>query len=141
MKVYRYMSFEEFSRLTSGCILKNDNHFHRALSGSIGFCFLGEETKVEGINGTYEFDTIDAYNFLQGIVSSDILVELEVSSQELQEAEGIYADPTTDDWYARVAITEYSTMEYDRDRFQPLRYTVDVGVRNRKKITWYDLHL
>lgn len=46
MKLYRYMSINEFLKLMSGEELTNINKFSMNRTDSEGFCFLGEETSI-----------------------------------------------------------------------------------------------
>lgn len=71
MKLYRYMSINEFLKLMSGEELTNINKFSMNRTDSEGFCFLGEETAYqhgydheEGQILTY--DALIAYSSLRG---------------------------------------------------------------------------
>lgn len=104
MKLYRYMSINEFLKLMSGEKLTNINKFSMNRTDSEGFCFLGEETAYqqgydheEGQILTY--DALSCLHFLKGIVSDEVLVEFNPSEsaiKKLHEGTGIYSDPQGD---------------------------------------------
>ena len=79
-------------KLTSGMELVHKGRFH-ANTESEGFCFLSEKTKAESLHdeNEYTFDPTECYNFLSGIVSSDVLVEFHVNEDvSFKESYGIY---------------------------------------------------
>lgn len=133
-KVYRYMSEREFYDLWNGIPLaSNQCTTRKSRTSSEGFCFLGEVTDFVTTYGEKVSFTPEAcLRFLAGIVSKDVLVELEVLEPEiLTEGFGIYADPTTDGWDDTICIREYSTLEYSSAELEPVRYCIG-GV-------WYDV--
>lgn len=90
MKLYRYMSINEFLKLMSGEKLTNTNKFSMNRTDSEGFCFLGEETAYqhgydhdEGQILTY--DALSCLKFLKGIVSDEILVEFNPSESAIKK--------------------------------------------------------
>lgn len=138
MKLYRYMSINEFLKLMSGEKLTNTNKFSMNRTDSEGFCFLGEETAFqhgydheEGQILTY--DALSCLQFLKGIVSDEILVEFNPSEsaiKKLHEGTGIYSDPQGD-YDDLICITEYSTTEYDKDAFNPNRIVAFPGIKDK----------
>lgn len=138
MKLYRYMSINEFLKLMSGEELTNTNKFSMNRTDSEGFCFLGEETAFqhgydheEGQILTY--DALSCLQFLKGIVSDEILVEFNPSEsaiKKLHEGTGIYSDPQGD-YGDLICITEYSTTEYDKDAFNPNRIVAFPGIKDK----------
>ena len=74
-KYYRYMSFDEFSKLASGCDIIGKRH-HKARTSSSGICFLGEYTVINSDNAIsqFTFSPEQCLNFLLGIVTNDVLV-------------------------------------------------------------------
>lgn len=138
MKLYRYMSINEFLKLMSGEKLTNTNKFSMNRTDSEGFCFLGEETASqhgydheEGQILTY--DALSCLQFLKGIVSDEILVEFNPSEsaiKKLHEGTGIYSDPQGD-YGDLICITEYSTTEYDKDAFNPNRIVAFPGIKDK----------
>lgn len=138
MKLYRYMSINEFLKLMSGEKLTNTNKFSMNRTDSEGFCFLGEETAYqqgydheEGQILTY--DALSCLQFLKGIVSDEILVEFNPSEsaiKKLHEGTGIYSDPQGD-YGDLICITEYSTTEYDKDAFNPNRIVAFPGIKDK----------
>lgn len=138
MKLYRYMSINEFLKLMSGEKLTNTNKFSMNRTDSEGFCFLGEEPAFqhgydheEGQILTY--DALSCLQFLKGIVSDEILVEFNPSEsaiKKLHEGTGIYSDPQGD-YGDLICITEYSTTEYDKDAFNPNRIVAFPGIKDK----------
>lgn len=138
MKLYRYMSINEFLKLMSGEKLTNTNKFSMNRTDSEGFCFFGEETAFqhgydheEGQILTY--DALSCLQFLKGIVSDEILVEFNPSEsaiKKLHEGTGIYSDPQGD-YGDLICITEYSTTEYDKDAFNPNRIVAFPGIEDK----------
>lgn len=129
MKLYRYMSFEEFFKLTSGCELINRNRFQKARTNSIGFCFLAAENREEACANI---------SFLTGIVTNDVLVEFETTPlTELSEGEGVYADWFSDE---TKTITEYSAKYYNRDTLVPIAYC-SVNPFDCNNAQWYNCNL
>ena len=148
-KFYRYMSLKEFQKLSIGLKLENkSNHSGSRRTESNGFCFLPEITKFtsnfedfnEETNEEFsysvesEFDAVQCYSFLEGIVTNDVLVEFENISEELNESFGIYADPVNMDFYETIAITEYCTETYSIETMRPTRYAL---VKSCSKADWY----
>lgn len=139
-KFYRYMSNEEFQKLSSGMELTNENMHKTARTASEGFCFLPEVVKF---NSYFEdevvsttFNPVQCYRFLSGIVTNDVLVEFENVSEDLQESFGIYADPINCDYYATIDIVEYCAKSYSRDTMRPTRYAI-VGEYYHQGVDWY----
>lgn len=104
MKVYRWMSNEEFDKLTAGVPMINTNKFINCRTDSAGFCFLPEKVEFDSLpSGDWSadpehcvWDPASAYEFLNGIVSDDVLVEFEVSEEareRLHKGYGVYCDP------------------------------------------------
>ena len=125
MLVYRYMSNKEFNKVTAGVTLVNNNSFKGNKTNSKGFCFLPEKVSFYSYAQETEVTLTaqECYEFLEGIVSRDVLVEFE-TEEELEESSGVYADPLTDEWGANIVIDELCTITYDRDTFIPKRYCI-----------------
>lgn len=135
MKFYRYMSMKEFQKMSAGCDIFGKNSF-KARTNSEGVCFLGENTLVDD----RDFSPIQCYIFLNGIVSSDILVEFEAADGvELEEAFGIYADPYGD-YYDCMSITEYNLPMYNRDIMRPVRYCMGNPYGFSVRDEWYEFY-
>ena len=133
MKLYRYMSFNEFNKMNAGITIVGKRSF-KARTNSEGICFLGEKTPAEtyyteydendlpySVEVNYTFTPEDCMRFLCGIVSKDILVEFETDSTNIRESWGTYSDPYGEDC---MGITEYCTPSYNRDTFIPVRYAI-----------------
>lgn len=130
MKVYRYMSMTEFTKMSAGCDITG-RRYHKARTESEGVCFLSEKTHADGITYTPE----QCLSFLAGIVTNDILVEFE-TEEVLQECHAIYADPQGD-YYDIIVITEYCVPSYNRETFRPVRYAM---VDYSNNADWYDFN-
>lgn len=135
MKVYRFMSEKEFTLLSAGCELIHTNA-RKAKTNSEGFCFLPEKVTFSTNGETVTFKPEQCIHFLGGIVTNDVLVEME-TSVELHEGYGIYADPIDLEWGSTIDITEYSVQRYDRDTFIPVRYAM---VDHHGKADWYSFN-
>lgn len=128
MKVFRFMSMDEFNDFLCGMKL-NNNKKHETNTDSIGFCFLNEE----------EFDAKYAYSFLSGIVSDDLCAEFETDEKNLNKSWGIYADPYGS-FFSSITVDEYCTKHYNNKDFKLLR--IAKMKLNYKTLdydfTWYD---
>lgn len=80
MKVFRFMSNEEFRKYKNGEVLINDTK-HIGRTNSVGFCFLDFE----------EYRPEDAFHFLSGIISPEICAVFEVEYGYLNKTWGEYA--------------------------------------------------
>ena len=145
MKVFRFMSKEEFDRLNNGEILINHtNHKKNGLkTDSIGFCFFDEE----------EIDIKEAIHFLSGIVSFDICAVFETDKNNLKQGYGIYAKPlrmtgilALDLYNAmtnreKIQRTEYSTTTYNNSKFKLIKYSENIWsqykpMEEQKELMW-----
>ena len=138
MKYYRYMSFREFEALCAEENLVNPSVHKNCRTDSQGFCFLGENTTFETEGTTYNFSPIQCYAFLDGIVSSDVLVEFN-SEKPLKKGCGVYASPFQDD--ECIIIDEYSTAAYNAREMVPVRM-VRFNIRRyaySEEMTWISL--
>lgn len=133
MKVYRYMSNNEFNMLTAGCTISGANSICSLCNTtSNGVCFIADNTDVDGV----DFDALECYDFLNGVVSDDVLVCMEISEDKLNIGYGVYAHPFGG-FYDTVTIKEYCIDEYSIDDVTILAYNVDFsGYKNRNK--WYE---
>lgn len=109
MKVFRFMSQEEFDKYNRGELLCNRKQ-HTGFTDSIGFCFMN----------TKDFEAEDAYMFLSGIVSSEVCAIFE-TDKKLTKSCGQYADPYGSFWGTFTA-TEYCTEEYSKQDFKLIEY-------------------
>ena len=128
MKLYRYMSIREFTKMDSFCEI--EGHSHNARTSSEGVCFLGGSTDVDGVQYTPE----NCYAFLEGIVSGDILVEFE-TDETVSESTGVYCNPST---WETMSIIEYCVPSYSRNTFIPKRYCIPDEWNRFNLGTWYN---
>ena len=130
MKLYRYMSEKEFSKLTAGVEMTNNCHHFNCSTGSDGFCFLPdvqEVTAYDFYGDAYPVQIYaeEAHNFLFGLTTLDVLVEFETTNENVvNESWGRYANPFTDDYDDYIYITEYCCNKYSRENLIPKRYAM-----------------
>jgi hypothetical protein len=121
MKFYRFMSMKEFNKMSSGADIVGKKSFE-ARTTSTGVCFLSEQTLCKDDDHKTTINVEQAYEFLCGIVSDDIVVEFECR-QEMTESYGIYASIFgTTAYFATMVVTEYCTPSYNRENMIPVRY-------------------
>ena len=131
MKVYRYMSLNEFNKMAAGCEIIGRKSF-RAYTESKGICFLPESVRFESESVDWDtlesefqevcFSPADCLRFLSGIVTDEVLVEFEAAEGYLSESRAFSSDPVNLDPDATIEITELCAPSYNRNIFQPLRY-------------------
>lgn len=122
MKLYRYMSIEEFVKISTGMDMKAyHSHFDKVATSSEGFCFIGETTHVPTIDGeTIEFTPQECLQFLDSIVDAEVLVEFEADDEiDIKEGWGRYTNPFVTEM---MRVKEYSLMEYTEKTLIPKRY-------------------
>lgn len=144
MKLYRFMSCEEFEKLLSGEVLVNNtDHSEENDTDSVGFCFLPETISIKfPLEMTFEGWKMGGV--LGGIVSDDILVAFETKAK-LHKGYGGYAAPTfvveaeedimeameedeDNDEYSffeyedEITITEYSVTSYSLKNFKVIGF-------------------
>lgn len=128
MKVFRFMSNDEFQKFKSGKVMKSrkdHSKSHNGKTNSKGFCFLNLE----------EYAPEEAMHFMSGIVSFDICAVFE-TDEKLNRTYGIYAKPIKSDgdilnlyeklfigWEESFQANEYCTTQYDRRTFILVKYT------------------
>ena len=124
MKLFRFMSKEEFRKLVNGEDLEN-NTVHQGHTNSIGFCFMEED------NCNYpEY----AYEFLSGVVSDNICVRFE-TEVKLKEGYGIYADPYGS-FFSTITQIEYSITKYNNRDFKILEFAIPVSGLDDEEWEW-----
>lgn len=127
MKVFRFMSNEEFQKYKCGSKLKNAK-VHKGKTNSIGFCFLNLD----------EYKPEEAMHFLSGIVSYDICAVFE-TTKKLNKTYGVYAKPLEFDediildlinlfngWSEKFTATEYCCTSYSNKDFKLLKYSKNI---------------
>lgn len=119
---YRFMTFKELAKVTSGMTLSK-NKKYKARTASTGYCFMS----------TADNSPEEAFKFLSGIVSEDVVVLFE-AHQQLKESCGMYATPYGD-WYDTMVVREYCTNSYSRETMIPVKYGI---IDKWGKIDWYN---
>ena len=137
MKLYRYMSFNEFHKYSAGLEITGKKFF-RAATDNTGVCFLAEETRTDT---GYTLSPVDCYTFLSGIVSNDVLVEFETDAQ-VRQSFGFYRELQDD--FEVMEAEGYCVDSYSRDTFRATAYCVDFtptadNYKLGRKVKWYSL--
>lgn len=125
MRVFRFMSMDEFKKYQIGDTLSNDKKHHDCgqKTDSVGFCFMDCDDHCPEC----------AYEFLSGIVSDDVCVVFEVDESLLTKSEGTYAAPLINDdvgWFSTMNVDEYCCQSYDKTNFKLLKYCFNVSWDN-----------
>lgn len=148
MKVFRFMSYEEFKKYKEGQVLENNTR-HIGKTNSVGFCFLDAD----------EIDIKEALHFLSGIASFDICAVFE-TNKKLNKTYGEYAKPIKDydkknpfefiiDLLThsedipenRRLINEYCTKKYSKADFKLIKYSENIWnqwniIDHQKELIW-----
>lgn len=120
MKVFRFMSIEEFAKFNNGETLYNYKQHDKNKTTSRGFCFFNLK----------DYKPHEAIHFLSGIVSFDICAIFETDKSNLKERYGRYNKQNTmlipcifpQVFYA----TEYCTTEYSNKDFELIKFSKDI---------------
>lgn len=136
MKVFRFMSNEEFEKYMNGENLYN-NTKHKSKTNSIGFCFLD-------LN---DFSPEFAWRFLKGAILPDICAVFEVDKSLLRKKYGIYSDPNKTLYELinfipkMIKISEYCTGKYNKKTFRLIKYStnkLDI-LKNYENFEWREM--
>lgn len=136
MKLYRYMSVLEFIKMSTGKEIRPYIYeFENNRTTSEGLCFIGEETAFSDEDGNrYVYTPVQCYDFLDGIVNPEVLVEFESQNAEnIHISSGVYANPMTDFFGDYISTTEYCMLSYQKDYLKPTRYAFFLDDYNRNK--------
>lgn len=120
MKVFRFMSKEEFEKFNNGETLYNYKQHNENKTTSTGFCFFNLK----------DYKPYETIHFLSGIVNFDVCAIFEVERNKLKERYGRYNKQNTmlipciflQSFFA----TEYCTTEYSNKDFKLLKYSEDI---------------
>lgn len=129
MRVFRFMSKDEFNKYIAGTTLVNTTE-HKAKTTSVGFCFFDIE----------DFVPEEAIHFLSGIVDTQVCAVFEVDKDKLNVSKGTYADDKPSNartWQEMLKeiiegktptfeATEYCTTNYSKEDFKLIRYTTNI---------------
>lgn len=142
MKIFRFMSRNEFEKYRSGQLLINKT-IHQGKTNSIGFCFFNID----------DYRPERAMHFLSGVATLDVCAIFE-TNKRLNKTKGTYAKlpPSTGNAlidYIRVLngmvykfdAAEYCTTTYNNKEFKLLKYSEDIWKQWRpgeeeSKILW-----
>lgn len=133
-KMYRYMSAAEYKKLMAGETLvwgtEHSRKTRDANSTTHGFAFLKEKNLLERAKSyaNAAYPPYQCYMFLEGVVSSDYLVEFIPSPEtgsHFTKAYGVYADPADEssDLFnvSTVRMSELDLTQYSRETMVPVR--------------------
>lgn len=134
MKFYRFMSMKEFNKMSSGVDIVGKKSFEYRTT-STGVCFLSEKIVCRDADNKATINVEQAYDFLCGIVSDDIVVEFE-SRQEMTRSYGVYASIFGSAYFKTMVVTEYCTPSYNRENMIPVRYGM---IYDYYKIKWHPI--
>lgn len=145
MKVFRFMSREEFEKYRNGITLKNDKK-HEQKTNSIGFCFLNID----------DYTPEEAMHFLSGIVSFNICAVFE-TEEKLQKTYGVYAKPIKPTgnpmediinllygFNEKFTADEYCTTQYDNKKMKLVKYSENIWQQwkpseQQEKFKWVEV--
>lgn len=136
MKIFRFMSYEEFKKYMNGENLYN-NKKYKAKTNSIGFCFFDIK----------DFSPEFAWRFLKGAIFPDICVVFEVDETLLRKGYGIYSDPNKTLYELMnfipkmIRVSEYCTENYNKEVFKLVKYTTNKldFLENYKSFEWREV--
>ena len=122
MKVFRFMSQEEFDKYLAGEKLVNttDHRGNFSFSSSIGFCFFEYSDWTDTASSSDGITPEYAYEFLSGVATMDVVAVFETDVQ-LNKSHGRYADPYGS-FFDTIWMDEYCTTEYDNKSFHLIKY-------------------
>lgn len=140
MKLFRFMSVQEFASYNAGLTISGKDHRRKYRTSSTGVCFLAE--KVAGYDeGSCEplptCHPRDCYQFLNGIVSDELLVCLEIDEHLVSLSDGRYAAPygNFDDY---IRVEEFTVPKYSLDTARLISYEwVRNGWWSKKESIYY----
>ncbi len=145
MKIFRFMSKEEFEKYKNNFTVKN-NKKHKAKTNSIGFCFFNME----------EYTPEEAMRFLSGIVSFDVCAIFE-TKEKLNKTFGIYAKPIKSTgnpfedllnlfsgFTDKFTANEYCITEYNKKTMKLLKYSEEIWkqwnpLEEQLKLKWIEV--
>lgn len=145
MKVFRFMSNEEFEKYNKNITLKN-NKKHDGKTNSVGFCFLNMK----------EYTPEEAMHFLSGIVAFDVCAVFE-TKDKMQKTYGVYAKPIKSTgnpmedllnifsgFTDRFTANEYCTTEYNKETMKLLKYSEEIWKQwnpagQQPKLKWVEV--
>lgn len=118
MKLFRFMSKEEFDKFIEGEKLVNykDHNKEGQKTNSIGFCFLNYA----------QYKPEEMLHSLTNIVSMDTCCIFETKRENVRRTYGRYSKAINKDSFERTTIIahEYCTTEYSKETFTLLKYAI-----------------
>ena len=133
MKLFRFMSYEEFKKYCKGAKMLNTTNHNKdnyKKTNSIGFCFFNYA----------EYKPEEMLHSVFGIVSCNICCIFETDRKNVRRTYGRYSQAINKDSLERRTIIahEYCTIEYDKDTFKLLKYAIPDWF-NWEKWKWINL--
>lgn len=145
MKIFRFMSNNEFEKYRSGETLRN-NTIHKGKTNSVGFCFFNID----------DFKPERAMHFLSGVATLEVCAVFE-TNKALNKTKGTYAKLPKSTGnvfvdYMRIIngmidkfdAVEYCTNKYNSRNFKLLKYSKDIWDQwkpgeEESKIIWKEV--
>lgn len=135
MKLYRFMSKEEFKKYIDGEKLINKTNHHKEnnrKTNSVGFCFFNyAHYKPEAI-----------FHSVTGVVRTDICCIFETERENVRKTWGRYARTIDEEKMLRESFIakEYCTTEYSKDTFKLIKCTIPNWFE-REEWDWQNLNI
>lgn len=119
MKLFRFMSNEEFKKYCKGEKMLNTTNHNKdncKKTNSIGFCFFNFA----------EYKPEEMLHSVFGIVSCNVCCIFETDRKNVRRTYGRYSQAINKDSLERKTIIahEFCTTEYDKDTFKLLKYAI-----------------
>lgn len=133
MKLFRFMSNEEFKKYCKGEKMLNTTNHNKdncKKTNSIGFCFFNFA----------EYKPEEMLHSVFGIVSCNVCCIFETDRKNVRRTYGRYSQAINKDSLERKTIIahEFCTTEYDKDTFKLLKYAIPDWF-NWDKWNWINL--
>ena len=119
MKLFRFMSLEEFQKYQNGETLTNNKDHYiegERATNSVGFCFFNYA----------QYKPEEMLHSVFGIVSIAICAIFETDRKNVRKTKGRYSRPKAKDSFERETYiaTEYCTTQYSKNNFKLLKYAI-----------------
>ena len=130
MKVFRFMSKEEFEKYLKGETLTNaTDHSKMHGSDAVGFCFL----EFKGIESVRK-----AFLFLIGLVNTDVLVVFKAPDDFLKKGKATVSDPDRYEEFETMEVEELSCLSYSKNELKLIDFVYDFDYNTPiNQINWF----
>ena len=119
MKLFRFMSLDEFQKYCNGEVLTNNTNHNKdrnKKTASVGFCFFNYA----------DFNPEEILHSVTGIVNISMCAIFETNRENVRKSWGRYSKSDTESPYKREIFIakEYCTTKYSKDKFKLLKYAI-----------------